>query len=199
MHVRRTTVGKNFMGGGGFAFANCTVAEARALHAIDNADYGATIYESSATIHDGTLTGNLRGLWIQPGAQQSELDGIELRDNFGMGLMLLSASGGPGEGPVYVRESLIDNTIMMSLPVIVGGVSAGSEDIGDAIHWRDGVEAHFDTIDITRSARHDVLIAGPAKGSLHDVNARSGGIVQECGSSSPEVSGTTPAINSTCP
>jgi hypothetical protein len=147
---------------------------------------------------DISAAGNLRGVWLAPGPHAISIDGATLQGNRGMGFGI-----GDGDtestGTVSIDDATISDTESVLLPIIVNGVNAGSEEVGDGVHWRDGVTAHLDALTIRGSARHDVYIDGPAQGSLHDVSTEDGYIIQECAGPSPDVSGSTPPISSTCP
>jgi hypothetical protein len=194
VYIERTTVGMNFEAGDGLSVSGCSTLDARGLHVVDNADFGVLLYQADGTLDDVEVRNNLRGLTVLEGGQVSATR-IEARDNVGVGITL------GGGASLVLREAMVADTKMISLPVLIGGVSAGAVDVGDGITWCEGAYGDLEHLTISNSARHSILIDGAvAPGSrIADVTLTGGdeqkGIVQQNlppGGSSPSVYATAP-------
>lgn len=206
--VRDTRVGPNFSYGSGFTM-RCGRLVTQGLSVEQSADYGLGLFDSDATVAAGPLTDvriadNLFGIWaVDVGASASSRATVSdavIADNRGAGLAMGGVQGG---GVVELGDSVVRGTQNVAIPVLVDGVSASSEDVGDGILWMDGVEAHLSNIELSDNERASLLINGGAQGSLDDLRF-SGGDTGEgpllqnyFGGPEPTVSGTTPALEVT--
>ena len=147
---------------------------------------------------------NLRGIWLQnistKASHSARVENATLTGNLGIGIGM---AGALGEGTISITNTTINDTVGISLPVLVGGVSASVVCTADAVLWLNGIDAHLDHVTTSGSGRVGVLIDGPATGSLKDVvlenGDQNGGIVQVnyLGGPQPETEGSTPPITAT--
>jgi hypothetical protein len=203
VQLTRTTVGDNFQHGLGLSVSGCSTLTADNLRVEDNADAGVVVSASDSAIDCAHIARNLRGTWFQAGSEQgigtALLRRATIEDNEGVGVGLCSWVGLPGGGTVSIEDSRIVNTRCITLPVLIGGVSAGAEEVCDGVMWNGAVEAHFSNVQLVQNPRVQLLIVGPAVGSLHDVTAIDGGPMVQVnadGGSQPSRTGTTPPLES---
>jgi parallel beta helix pectate lyase-like protein len=153
--VRQSQVGPNFDAGGGVSISGCSTVTANALEVSDSADFGVLIDSSTVTLSTPTVTNNLRGVWIQNVTGSVTVDHATISNNTGVGVGIDGMSSS-----VTVQDSTITDTQMISLPVLVGGVSAGAEEVGDGLAWLGNSFAIIENVSISTSARASVLIDG---------------------------------------
>ncbi len=203
VEISDNTVGANFEAGGGLSISGCSQVVATDLRINDNADFGLLIDDSAFQAERLEVTGNLRGVWIQHiGATESQsvtLRQATVRDNQGVGI------GVDGQSlNVTVEDSSVSNTLIIALPVLVGGVSAGVEEVGDGIAWLDTSQVTLNGVTVSSSARASILIDGPVgiNSSIANVTLSDGdealGILQQnlpSGGEQPSVAGgTAPSV-----
>lgn len=201
VEVRNSKVGNDFEGGGGVSIAHCSSVTANDLRVLHNADYGVLIHDASVTLDGGSVDQNLRGVWIQKiGASQLgsvTIRGTSLTGNQGVGIGIAEQSDN-----VLIENVDIRDTLIVSLPVLVGGVSAGAADVGDGINWLATSKAILRDVTVGSSARQSVLIDGEVvEGSeIENLALVDGdetkGILQQSFSSGtqPVTSGTSPQV-----
>jgi hypothetical protein len=205
LQIDTTTGGANFQNGGGIAASGCSVVAADNVRVESNADYGILMSQAGGAMDCVHVAGNLRGIWFQGSPNEPMPDGALRRatveNNDGVGIGLGCRVAPPSSGAITVENSSVADTHNIPLPVLINGVSAGTELVGDGIHWDGGIEGHFSDIAIVNSDRAGVLIDGPAIGTLHNVIPDSGRIVQTNYASGPQptVSGGTPPIETSPP
>jgi hypothetical protein len=106
------------------------------------------------------VSNNLRGIWGQHISQTvSEtliVEGATVTNNTGIGLGIDDTSLG-----VTVTSCVVRDTSMVALPVLVGGVSAGAENVGDGVNWFGASQMAVDGLTVSGSARASLLIDGP--------------------------------------
>jgi hypothetical protein len=201
-----TDVGANFDAGAGMS-VSCSSIEATGVTVAGSTDYGVGLFQSSGTMGaagDGNgvrISDSLGGLWLidisASSSQTIEIDNAVLFDNKAVGLGIAGPSGG---GPVIIRDTTVRDTQLKALPILVGGVSAGSADVGDGLLWLHGVDVSLHDVTIDNSPRASVLIDGPATGLLDNVSLTGGdaalGILLQSylGGAKPSTSGTTPSL-----
>ncbi len=210
VQIANTTVGDNFEAGGGLSIARCSDVTATDLRVENNSDFGVLADNSDVTLggpgsDEGvTINGNLRGIWLQnissKASHTATIQNATLTGNQGIGIGM---AGALGEKSIHISDVTIADTEGISLPNLVGGVSAGVICMADAVLWLNGVEAHLENVTTTGSGRIGVLIDGAATGSLQDVKLtggdENGGIVQVnyTGGPQPDATGSTPDITVT--
>jgi hypothetical protein len=208
--VANTTVGDNFEAGGGVSVAYCSTVTANKLHVLDSADFGFLIHDSSVTLDASVVDRNLRGIWIQDvGASQIgsvTIRGTSLDGNQGVGIGIDENEAGMTitmPSNVGVETSSVTNTDWVSLPVLVNGVSAGAENVGDGIVWRTPTTMTvLDSVTVSGSARQPVLIDGAVGSGSSVTNLvleggdENKGVLQQnfMSGTTPTISGTTPAV-----
>jgi hypothetical protein len=204
VEVSNTQVGGNFEAGGGISASACSTVSATSVSIIDNLDFGFLIDDSSIDMDGFTVSGNLRGVWIQNigmsmAATATVRNGV-VTDNQGVGIGVAAASEG-----VTVVQTTISGTKAIALPVLVNGVSAGSEEVGDGLTWKGASQVSLDSVTVSSSARASVLIDGEVgSGSTIDNVVLSygdelRGILQQnlpTGGAQPAVSGSPPITTS---
>jgi hypothetical protein len=200
--VADTNVGGQFDGGGGVSVAYCSTVNATDLQILDSADFGMLVHDSSLSLNGGTIDGNLRGLWIQ-NVGTSMLGSVTVNNasldrNTGVGIGIANNSTN-----VSINTTAISNTEFVSLPVLINGVSASSDEVGDGINWQGLSQVVLGSVTVSGSARASVLIDGEVASGSSVTNLaleggdESKGIVQQNLPSSgtqPVTSGTTPSV-----
>ncbi|HZO12049.1 MAG TPA: hypothetical protein VFB62_02285 [Polyangiaceae bacterium] len=147
--------------GGGFAASQCSELDLTGIH-IENTDaFGVLISRSSGKLGGGLdefgiiIVNSRVGCWLDAvgadGLQPLEVNGLDVDSVHGVGLGLGLESKG-----IIIVNSKIANTKLKTLPVMGGG----SEDVGDALVWNEGVQADVQGITISSTARHPVLLDG---------------------------------------
>ncbi|HHH30382.1 MAG TPA: right-handed parallel beta-helix repeat-containing protein [Polyangiaceae bacterium] len=171
--IRDSAVGQSFDFGSGLT-VRCSRMIVRGLEAVDNADYGIGIFDADVTLEPGDIpfrvSGNLFGVWaIEVGATSSTLAtlrGATIEDNAGAGVAI---GGAFGPGIVELTEVTVRRTESIAIPVLVNGVSASAENVGDGILWLDGVETRLTDVEVADSERASLLINGASAGTLDGV------------------------------
>ncbi len=199
VEIRDTTVGANFEAGGGLSISGCSQVDATDVRISNNADFGLLIDDSAFDAERLDVSGNLRGVWIQHiGLSTSQpviLREASISDNQGVGIGIDGQSVG-----VTVENSDVTETRSIALPVLVGGVSASVEEVGDGIAWLDGSQVMLNSVTVSSSARASILIDGPVgpNSSIANVTLSGGdealGILQQNlppGGEEPSVAGNT--------
>jgi len=164
--ITGNTVASGFQPGSGLSASKCSNLTATGLRVLDNSNFGILIDDSSASLgasggKDGVeVSRNLMGLWMQNiGASnagaQGKLENVTILENAGVGLGLDGSSKG-----IIIYGTEIRETSSIALPVLVGGVSAGSKEVGDGVNWLHGSQAQIDGLTVSSSARQSVLIDG---------------------------------------
>lgn len=202
VEVSGNSVDDSFTPGGGMSVSQCSDVDAVGLSVLDNSNFGVLVDDS--TIHFGEqgsttieVMRNLRGIWLQnigrSADQSATIVGFEVGENEGVGL------GIDGESTsVSALEGTIRDTTLRAMPVLVDGVSASQEEIGDGLNWFAGSEVTLESLSVSSSARASVLIDGAvAPGStIRSVTLDAGdeqkGIVQQ----NLEAGGTQPTVQS---
>lgn len=117
----------------------------------DNEDWGILVDDSDFSLDGGTIDGNLRGIWVQntvsTGVERVAILNTKLTGNQGVGFGIAGGSTG-----VFAENMTIADTLEVSIPVEIDGVSAASELIGEGITWADVSQARLTDITITNSA-----------------------------------------------
>lgn len=202
IEVSGTTVGNNFEAGGGVSIAHCSDVIATDMDIEDSADFGLLVHDSALDLNGGVIAGNLRGVWVQ-NVGQSFAASVSIRNasvtrNQGVGV---GVDGGSSD--VLLADSTIDDTESVSLPVLVGGVSAGAAEVGDGIAWKALSSMAIERVAVSGSSRASVLIDGAvgSGSSIADLVLAGGdetkGILQQSlpqGGNEPITSGTTPPV-----
>ncbi len=200
VEISDTTVGDNFEAGGGLSISGCSHVDAQDVRITNNADFGMLIDDSSVDVDRVEVSGNLRGVWVQnitssDPSQSVTMSHAMVAMNEGIGLGIAEASVG-----VTIEDSEIVETLSIPLPVLVGGVSASVEDVGDGIAWLDASQVTLTSVTVTSSARASILIDGEVgSGSTISNVVQSGGdeamgILQQNlppGGEQPAVAGNT--------
>ncbi|MEZ4309596.1 MAG: right-handed parallel beta-helix repeat-containing protein [Polyangiaceae bacterium] len=205
--VSGTLVGDDIafgLGGGGISAAACSSLGARDLQVFENESYGLLIDASDALVGDPTgepsveIAQNTVGVWAQhisePGPQTVTLDGLEIRDNKGVGLGV----SGETVGLIVCRSSVHDTT---GAGLLVEG--GASQQVGDGLLWLDGSEITIDGLALSGNPRSSILIDGEAQGSLTNITLEGGdeekGILQQgySGGAQPTIGANSPAISVT--
>ncbi|HHH31278.1 MAG TPA: right-handed parallel beta-helix repeat-containing protein [Polyangiaceae bacterium] len=201
VEVRDTTVGGNFEAGGGVSIAHCADVMATDLRVLNSADFGILVHDSSFVMNGGQVDNNLRGVWMQQiGASQAgavaSVTSVTLDGNLGVGI---GVDGGSLD--VSVSNSTVSNTANISLPVLVNGVSAASEQVGDGFSWLGLSSVTLSSVTVENSARTGLLIDGEvgANSSIADLTlnetGEKGNIIQQNfvdGGTEPVTSGMVP-------
>ena len=201
VEVRDTTVGGNFEAGGGVSVAHCADVAATDLRVLDSADFGILVHDSSFVMNGGQVDNNLRGLWMQQiGASQAgavaSVTSVTLDGNLGVGIGVDGAAL-----DVSVTDSTVSNTANISLPVLVNGVSAASEQVGDGLSWLGVSSVTLSSVTVENSARTGLLIDGEvgANSSIENLTLNEtgdkGNIIHQNfvdGGTEPVTSGTVP-------
>ena len=200
VEISGNTVDNHFNPGGGMAVSQCSNVDAVGLSVLDNSNFGVLVDDSTIQFGEqGSTTievmRNLRGIWVQNIGQSTEqsvtIDGFELGENTGVGFGVDLESTS-----VTVRNGTIRDTSLIDLPVLVNGVSAASDQIGDGLNWFSTSQVTLHSLSVSNSARASVLIDGDvAPGSSVTSVTLSGGdeakgILQQ---NLPD-GGTTPTI-----
>ena len=201
VEVRDTTVGGNFEAGGGVSVAHCSDVAATDLRVLDSADFGILVHDSSFVMNGGQVDNNLRGVWMQEiGASQAgavaSVTSVTLDGNLGVGIGVDGAAL-----DVSVTDTTVSNTANISLPVLVNGVSAASEQVGDGLSWLGVSSVTLSSVTVENSARTGLLIDGEvgANSSITNLTlnetGEKGSIIQQNfvdGGTEPITSGTVP-------
>jgi len=200
VEVRDTTVGGNFEAGGGVSIAHCADVMAKDLRVLDSADFGILVHDSTLDMTGGQVDNNLRGIWMQQiGSSESSyasVTSVTLDGNLGVGVGI---DGGALD--VSVDSVTVTNTINISLPVLVNGVSAASEQVGDGVSWLGASAVTLSSVTVENSARTGLLIDGEVgAGSLIEnltlnETGDKGNIIQQNfvdGGTEPITTGTVP-------
>lgn len=200
--VVNTAVGPNFQAGGGMSISGCSTATMLETTIQDNADFGLLV-DSSILDADGvTVTRNMRGLWLQNIgtvlAGGASLANSVVAENRGVGFGV-----GAGSLDVLAQNMTVLDTNAIALPVLVNGVSAGQEQVGDGITWLSQAQITLDTVTVSGSERASVLIdrevgAGSTiAGLVQSGGDESLGVVLQsyAGGAQPVTSGGTPALD----
>ncbi|MBI4702526.1 MAG: right-handed parallel beta-helix repeat-containing protein [Deltaproteobacteria bacterium] len=201
--IAANTVDPSFTPGGGLSVSGCSELDASGVRVLDNTNFGVLIDDSSATLSGSVeISRNLLGIWVQhigkSGAAQVALESCTLAGNTGVGVGIDGASSS-----VTIAQSVIRDTSLIDLPVLVGGVSAGAKKVGDGLNWLGVSQVSIQGLTVSGSARQSVLIDGAvADGStIADAQLEGGdegkGILQQNladGGLKPTMSGTTPAL-----
>jgi hypothetical protein len=179
--VRDSLVGQNFEAGGGIAISGCSTVTATAVEVLRSVDFGVLIDGSTVSLSGAVVSENgVRGVQIQNITDSVTIEDAVIEKNVGLGIGIDGASTS-----VTVRNTTISGTSMISLPVLVNGVSAGADEVGDGITWLDGSFVTIEGVSVSSSARASVLIDGPvAMGSvIHGLTLGGGdeakGVVQQ--------------------
>jgi hypothetical protein len=186
----------------------CSVVGATGVRVLNNSNFGVLVDNSSATFTLSSagvgleVSNNLRGIWAQHIGQANQqtvtIEGATVTGNTGVGLGVDGSSLN-----VSVTSCAVRDTSMVALPVLVGGVSAGAESVGDGVNWFGASQLKIDGLTVSNSARASVLINGPVapNSSIARVtlegNDLSLGILQQnlpVGGTQPQVGPSTPAI-----
>ena len=205
--ISESSVGQNFDFGSGLT-VRCSDVIVRGLEVTDNADYGVGIFDANVTLEPGdtpfVVSGNLFGVWaIEIGATASTLASLRggtIEDNAGAGVAI---GGGFGPGVVELTDITVRRTENIAIPVLVNGVSASAENVGDGILWLDGVETRLTDVEVSDNDRASLLINGASAGMLDSVRFTGGDsgdapLMQNYfGGPEPEVQGETPALEVT--
>lgn len=172
--VLNTTVDQNFYAGGGVSVSGCSDLTASALRVHDSDDFGILVDDSSITLTGVELHNNLRGIWLQniggSATQAATITDLVASGNRGVGLGMNAATGG-----VTINNADISDTSAFSLPVLVEGVSAGAEEVGDGLTWLAESKAVIDGLTLTNSARAALLIDGEVAAGSTIANIAFGG------------------------
>jgi len=166
VEISDNTVDGSFQPGGGLAVWGCSVLGATGVRVLNNSNFGVLVDDSSATFTLSStgvgleVANNLRGIWAQhigqTVSQTFTVEGATVTGNTGIGLGVDGSSLN-----VTVTSCTVSNTSLVSLPVLVGGVSAGAESVGDGVNWFGTSQMHIDGLTVSGSARASVLINGP--------------------------------------
>lgn len=206
VEISGNTVDDHFQPGGGLSVSQCSTVDAVGLYVRDNSNFGILVDDSSVNFGEpGSTTievlRNLRGIWVQNiGASMPQtvlLTGCEVGENDGVGIGVDGASTN-----VTIRESTIRDTAIIDLPVLIGGVSAGAEAVGDGVNWFSVSQVVIDGLSVSNSARASVLIDGEvaAGSSIDNVTLGDGddikGILQQnfAGGEQPAVGTGAPSV-----
>jgi hypothetical protein len=185
-------VGPNFDGGIGLAVTQCSSVTGTRLEVVNNVDPGMCLDGSKVVLHDVHASGNLRGIMLVSESAPSDVHiaGATLANNDGVGL------GIGGATFAVVEDAVIDDTRSIALPVLVSGVSAGTDVVGDGVCWNASAVAHIRRMTVRGSERNGFLISGPASGILEDIAVSDGRILEtnNPAGSHPMTSGATPPI-----
>jgi len=200
VEIEQTTVGDDFQDGGGLSVAGCSELDATNLSILDNADFGMLVDDSKLDLDGATVAGNLRGMWLQnigmSMAPSAVVLNVSVDGNKGVGIGVAG-----GSTNVSVLDSEVSNTLEISLPVLVNGVSASAEQVGDGLTWKGLSSVIIDNVSVSSSARASVLIDGEvgSGSSIANLTLSGGdegkGIVQQSlpdGGASPAVSSAPP-------
>jgi hypothetical protein len=196
VHIVETFVGENFESGGGFCASAGSSVVGSGLVVQDNVDFGVLIDSSDAVLEDIDVSRNLRGVWVQHIEKSVRISGATLDKNEGVGLALR----GETCATVVVEDAVISNTTNVPLPVLVTGVSAAAEVVGDGVQWEGNIVGLFRRVHLHANQRDGFVINGPASGVLEDVTLSGGdedpGILQQCysGGPQPTILGSTPPL-----
>jgi Right handed beta helix region len=200
VEVRETTVGANFEAGGGVSIAHCSDVTANNLSVLESADFGILVHDSTFDMTGGQVSENLRGVWMQFIGQSqpgyANLTGVTLDGNLGVGI---GVDGGAQS--VTVTGTAVENTASISLPVLVNGVSAASEEVGDGVAWLGLSQVVLDSVTVTNSARTGLLIDGDvsAGSSITNLTLNEDGEKANILHQNVTASGTTPVTSGTVP
>jgi hypothetical protein len=160
--IVETTVGENFEGGVGLSLASSRI-EATGLRV--RASYGAGVlcfncdgsFGAAGQGRGVVLDENLRGFWAatnEPAMHSVSLTNATLSDNSGMSVSVLN------DLTAVIDDVVIRRTNMVALPVLVNGVSASAEDVGDGIEWGYSATVIMRDVTVGPSARVPILING---------------------------------------
>jgi len=208
VEIAENTVGDNFEASGGLVASKCSDVTARGLRIADNSAFGMLLDDSGGTIGAAgddqgvQIERNLIGLWMQ-GIQKSaqspvKVENAHLDGNSGVGV----GFGGGSKG-IIIYGCEVKSTALMTLPVLVHGVSAGSEDVGDGLSWLAGSAAQIDRVTLAGNGRESVLIDGEVAmgSSIANLTLSGGdeakGVVQQSfpsGGVAPTVGAGAPAL-----
>ncbi len=205
--IRESSVGQNFDFGSGLT-VRCSNMIVRGLEVVDNADYGVGIFDADVTLEPGdtpfTVSGNLFGVWaVEIGAASSalaSLRGATIEDNAGAGVAI---GGAFGPGVVELTDVTVRRTENITIPVLINGVSASAENVGDGILWLDGVETRLTDVEVSDNDRASLLINGASAGMLDSVRFTGGDsgdaplLQNYFGGPEPAVEGETPPLEVT--
>jgi hypothetical protein len=160
-----------FAGGAGMSVSGCSVLTAKATRVLDNTSFGMLVDDSAATLggsggSDGVeISRNQLGLWAQnigqSGGGQMVIEGCKFLANSGVGMGFDGSSKG-----IIIYGTEVRDTSVEVIPVLVGGVSADAEEVGDGVSWLGASQITIDGLTLGGSARQSMLIDGPvASGS----------------------------------
>jgi hypothetical protein len=157
VEIAETTVGGDFQDGGGLSVAGCSQLDATNLTILDNADFGMLVDDSALDLDGADVAGNLRGVWMQniDVSAAASIRNAFVDNNEGVGIGVAG-----GSVNVSVLDSDVSNTLEISLPVLVDGVSAGAEQVGDGLTWKGLSSVLIDNVNVSSSARASILIDG---------------------------------------
>jgi hypothetical protein len=208
VEISAGSVDSGFRPGGGLSVSGCSMLDASGVRVIDNTHFGILVDDSSAHFRltaDGVglvVSNNLRGIWAQniglSGQQSLTVDGATVTNNIGIGIGVDGQSLGATLTNCTVRD-----TTMTALPVLVRGVSAEAENVGDGLNWLGTSQMTVDGLTVSGSARASVLIDGPVApgSSLARVTLEGNdvalGILQQNlaqGDTQPQIGAATPAL-----
>lgn len=205
--VTENTVASGFEPGGGIAVSQCSMLAATGVRVLDNSHFGILIDDSSATLGaQGADQGievsrNLLGIWAQNigqsgGTPQVKVENGKLLANQGVGIGIDGESAG-----IIIYGTEIRDTSLIALPVLVGGVSAGSKEVGDGLNWLGTSQVVIDGLTCSGSARQSILLDGEvaAGSSISNVTLENGddakGILQQ----NLQSGGTQPTVQAAPP
>lgn len=208
LEVSGNTVDDHFQPGAGLSASECSHLSGTGLRVTDNTNFGVLMEDSSAELgaarpDEGIeIARNLRGLVARsfgtPSDLQVRLQHGVFAGNTGAGLVFQGASGS-----FECQDCTIRDTELVALPVVVDGVSAGAQEVGDGLQWCDRASVRLDGLVVDHSARASVLIDGPVgpDSRLSQVTLSGGdeliGIVQQnlpAGAPQPEMGPDTPPL-----
>jgi hypothetical protein len=198
VEVTNTDVGQSFDAGGGISASACSTLTATDLRIADNEDFGLLLDDSALDVDGFSVARNLRGVWMQNiGASMpatASLRNATITENRGVGIGVASSSVG-----VTIQQTVVSDTKVISLPVLIDGVSASTEQVGDGITWKGGSQVALDGVTVSASQRVSVLIDGEvgSGSSIANVTLAGGdeslGILQQSvpeGGEQPSVTGS---------
>jgi hypothetical protein len=206
--ITGNTVASGFQPGGGLSVSQCSNVTATGLRVLDNSHFGILVDDSAVSLggpgsKDGVeVSRNLMGIWMQKiGTSfdvQAKLENCKILENSGVGLGLDGSSKG-----IIIYGTEVRETTAIALPVLVGGVSADSREVGDGLNWLKTTQAQIDGLTVSASARQSFLIDGEvaAGSSISNIALEQGdetkGILQQnlpSGGVEPSVGAGSPVL-----